>query len=113
MSCEKLYCWAALRLTITCGVGGVTALLRGVCCLRFEFGVKCDDVVCRVSICCAAVFCTLGGATFSTVSEGESQLSIFVVWRPQRYRPNVSMLMFVHRRPYKMGLMAAGVTGHE
>jgi hypothetical protein len=44
---------------------------------------------------------------------GESQLSFFVVWRPRRYRPNVSMVTFAHRRPYKMGLLAAGVTGNK
>jgi hypothetical protein len=44
---------------------------------------------------------------------GESQLSIFVVWRPRRYRPNVVMLTFDHHRPYKMGLLDVGVTGHE
>jgi hypothetical protein len=53
--CDKLYCWPALRLTITCGVGGVTARLCGVCCLRCESGIKCDDMVCCVSLCCA--FC--------------------------------------------------------
>jgi hypothetical protein len=50
---------------------------------------------------------------FSPSRWGESQLSIFVVWRPRRYQPNVSRLTFVHRRPYRMGLLVAGVTGHE
>jgi hypothetical protein len=44
---------------------------------------------------------------------GESQFLIFVVWRPQKYRPGVSKLFFVRRQPYKMGLLVAGVTGHE
>jgi hypothetical protein len=50
---------------------------------------------------------------FSPSRWGESQLSIFVVWRPRKYRPNVSKLTCVHRRPYKMGLLVAGVTGHK
>jgi hypothetical protein len=93
-------------------------------------GVFCDEnVALSVMILCAVlvfvvlfcfptiggetVFCTLGGATFSTLSVGKSQLSIFVVWRPRIYRPNVSKLTFAHRRPDKMGLLVAGVTGHE
>jgi hypothetical protein len=53
--------------------------VRGVCCLRCEFGVKCDDVVCCATLCCVAVCCTLGGETvcctlgaalFPTVSAG-------------------------------------------
>jgi hypothetical protein len=44
---------------------------------------------------------------------GESQLMIFVVWRPRKYRPGVSKLSFFRRRPYKMGLLVSGVIGHE
>jgi hypothetical protein len=75
MSWDKLWCCPALRRTITCGVGGVTARLAGVCCLRWEFGVEYDDVVGCGGIYCAVVFatlggetvfCTLGGAAFST-----------------------------------------------
>jgi hypothetical protein len=49
---------------------------------------------------------------FLPFRRGESQLSIFVVWRPRRYRPNVSMRMFAHLRPKKMGPLDAGVLGH-
>jgi hypothetical protein len=31
---------------------------------------KCDDVVCCATLCCVAVFCTLGGASFPTVLAG-------------------------------------------
>jgi hypothetical protein len=44
---------------------------------------------------------------------GESQLLIFAVRRPRKYRPSVSKLTFVRHRPYKMGLLVAGVIGHE
>jgi hypothetical protein len=79
MSWDKLCCCPALHRTITCGVGGVTACLGGVCYLRWEFGVECDDVVGWGGICCAfvfatlggeTVFCTLGSAAFSTPSVG-------------------------------------------
>jgi hypothetical protein len=49
---------------------------------------------------------------FLPFRRGESQLSIFIVWHPRRYRLNVLILTFAHRRPYKMGLLTAGVTGH-
>jgi hypothetical protein len=47
--------------------------------MRCEFGVRSDDVVCCASLCCVAVcctlggetvICTLGGASFPTVSAG-------------------------------------------
>jgi hypothetical protein len=44
---------------------------------------------------------------------GGSQLLMFVVWRPRKCRLGVSKLTFVRRRPYKMGLLVAGVIGHE
>jgi hypothetical protein len=79
-------------------------------------------MVCFFGLCCSVVFSTLGGetifrtlggATFSTHPVGEAQLSIFVVWRPRRYLPNISKLAFAHRRPYNMGLLVAGITVHE
>jgi hypothetical protein len=36
---------------------------------------------------------------FSPSWWGESQFLIFVVWRPRKYRPGVSKLLFVRRRP--------------
>jgi hypothetical protein len=44
---------------------------------------------------------------------GESQFLIFVVWRPRKYRLGASKLLFVRRRPYKIGLLVAGVIVHE
>jgi hypothetical protein len=47
-----MWCWWCYHSSVGC-----------VCVLRCEFGVKCDDVVCCVTLCCVAVFCTLGGET--------------------------------------------------
>jgi hypothetical protein len=44
---------------------------------------------------------------------GESKLLIFVLRRPRKYLPGVSKLSFIRRRPYKMGLLVAGVIVHE
>jgi hypothetical protein len=44
---------------------------------------------------------------------GESQLFILVELRPRKYPLGVSKISFVFRRPYKMGLLVAGVIGHE
>jgi hypothetical protein len=122
MSWDKLCCCPALRHTITCGVGGVTAHLTGVCCLLWEFGVECDDVVVCGGVCCAivfatlggkTVFATLGGAAFSTLLVGGITIFDFCRVAPLKYRPGVSKLTFVRRRPYKMGLLVAGVIVHE
>jgi hypothetical protein len=43
MSWDK-FCCLALRRTMPWGVCGVTTCMRGVCCLRCEFGVDCDVI---------------------------------------------------------------------
>jgi hypothetical protein len=64
---------------MTFRVCGVNARLAGVFRLRWEFGVECDDVFGWGDIRCVVVFatlrgetvfCTLGGAAFSTPSVG-------------------------------------------
>jgi hypothetical protein len=57
---------------MTCGVGGVTALLGVVCVLRCKFGVKSDDVVCCATLFGVAVLCTLGGETVISTLGGAS-----------------------------------------
>jgi hypothetical protein len=107
---------------MTCGVCGVTERLSGVFCLRWEFGVECDDVFGWGDIFCVVVFftlggeavvCTLGGAAFSTLSVGVT--TTFDVRRlaPSKILSGVAKLSFVCRRPYKMGLPVADVVGHE
>jgi hypothetical protein len=53
----------ALRRTMAWDVCGVTICLAGVCCLRCEFGVDCDDEMGWREICSASVLATLGGET--------------------------------------------------
>jgi hypothetical protein len=80
------FCCLALRRTITWRVSGVTTRRRGVCCLRCEFGVYCDGIICWRNVCPGSVtvtlggetvVCTLWGALFSISSWGESEIFAF------------------------------------
>jgi hypothetical protein len=55
-----MWCWCCYHSSV-----------RGGGALWCEFGVKCDDVVFCVTLCCVAVFCTLGGETVFCILGGK------------------------------------------
>jgi hypothetical protein len=63
ISSDKLYCCVALRLTMACGVCGVTARIEVIFKRRCEFGTVSELFLCWGDILCAVVFGTLGGET--------------------------------------------------
>jgi hypothetical protein len=117
------FCCLALRYTMTWDVCGVTIRLRGVFCLRCEFGVDCDDEmgwreICSVSVPVTlggeTVVCTLWGALFSIMSWGVSvlfDLRCFAVSKilASRFKAIVWLLPTWQNRPAGCGCNRACV----